>query len=702
MGGREAPGQSACGPDGGPRYFNRELSLLRFQERVLAQATDERTPLLERIKFLAILSSNLSEFYMVRIAGLKQQVRAGVDDLSPDGLTPSEQLTTSLEGARELQCQAREIFRSLRAELAAAGVHLHRHSDLDEAQRSMAGGYFDRTAFPVLTPLAFDPGRPFPHISNLSLNLAVLVRTPGGEDRFARVKIPQSLPRLVEVCAPSGGVSSDGRGHHFVWLEDIVRAHLGTLFPGHEVVEAHCFAVTRDAEFTIQEMEADDLLETIEEGVRRRRFGSVVRVQLEPDMPAYLRDILMHNLQVDPEDVVILEPPLRASDLFELMAIDRPDLKSAPFVPALPDGTDDIRSVDMFALVRERDMMIHRPYESFEPVVRMLWQAAHDPDVLAIKCTLYRVGRNSPVVEALMAAASAGKEVTALVELKARFDEESNIEWARALEREGVHVVYGLLGLKTHSKLLLVVRREGRGIRRYLHVGTGNYNVVTATQYTDFDLLTCRDDMGADASRLFNYLTGYAEESSFRRFLVAPHGIRPGFETLVRREMEHARAGRGGQMILKLNAVVDSKVIELLYEASSAGVEIDLLVRGVCTLRPGVPGMSENIRVTSIVSRFLEHTRVLYFENAGDPACLIGSADLMTRNLDRRVEVLAPVLDPEVVRRLRDEVLHTYMLDDQRALALLPDGRYERRATGRGVDAQERLLARKPVRRRSR
>lgn len=688
-------------------YLNRELSLLRFQERVLEEVEDERNPLLERAKYLAILSSNLSELYMVRIAALKQQVRAGVAEVSADGRTPSEQLTAVREEARALLGRGRVAFRVIRESLAEAGIHLHDYSELDEAQLALADRYFDKTVFPVLTPLAFDPGRPFPHISTGSLNLAVLVRTKAGEDRFARVKVPKSIPRFVEVCPPGGvGPECDSlaREHHLVWLEQLVTAHLGTLFPGLEVVEAHPFAITRDAEYTIQEMEADDLLESIEEGVRRRRFGSVVRVTMTTSMPEFLRHILTENLQVSPEDVVTIEAPLRASDLFELTRLDRPDLKYPPFVPSLPAGIDDLRGTDMFALVRERDMLLHRPYESFEPVVRLLWQSSRDPDVLAIKATLYRVGRNSPVVEALKEAAANGKEVTALVELKARFDEESNIEWARALEAEGVHVVYGLLGLKTHSKLLLIVRKEGKRIRRYLHIGTGNYNVVTATQYTDLDLLTCNDEMAADASRLFNFLTGYAEESRYRQFLVAPAGLRTGFEALVRREIEHAKAGRGGSMVLKLNSLVDRRIVKLLYEASQAGVECDLLIRGMCVLRPGVPGVSERIRVTSIVGRFLEHTRIFYFENAGEPACLIGSADLMGRNLDRRVEILAPVRDPALVARLRDEVLNTYMADTVKCRTMRPDGTYDRRhVTGpRAVDAQERLLEGRPVRRRKR
>jgi polyphosphate kinase len=686
-------------------YVNRELSLLAFQARVLDEAADPGNPLLERVKFLAIFSSNMGEFYMVRVAGLKQQVQAGVRGVSADGLTPAEQLRLVREESLRLLGEARVLYRSLRAELADAGVHLLDYEDLDDEQRAVADEYFESTVFPVLTPLAFDPARPFPHISNLSLNLAVLVRTHEGEERFARVKMPRSLPRMVPVCPPAGAgdecatVDADSaeRSYHFVWLEQLVIRHLDKIFPGLDIVEAHPFRVTRDAEVTIQEMEADDLLETIEEGVRRRRFGQVVRVTVTPSLPEFVRSILVENLSLADEDMVVLDPPIGASDLMELMSIDRPDLKDLPFVPALPPAFDDVEDPDLFAAIRERDILMHRPYESFEPFVTLLRQAAADPDVLAIKMTLYRVGRDSPVVEALLEAAENGKEVAALVELKARFDEESNIGWARRLEAEGVHVIYGVLGLKTHSKVALIVRREAGRIRRYLHVGTGNYNVKTASQYTDLDLMTCREPMGQDASELFNLLTGYAEEHEYDRFLVAPTTMRIGIEELVHREMEHAREGRGGRMILKINSLVDRKITRLLYEASQAGVDIDLIVRGICMLRPGVPGVSENIRVRSVVGRFLEHSRIYYFDNAGEPTCLIGSADLMGRNLDRRVEVLAPVEDRQLVARLRDEILGGYLADSVKARRMLSDGSYERIQAQPGeepLEAQEALIAR--------
>jgi polyphosphate kinase len=681
-------------------YVNQELALLGFQERVLEEAEDPRNPLLERAKFLAIFSSNLSEFYMVRVAGLKQQIRAGVSKVSPDGLTPAETLAAVRTEAEGLMERGRIGYIRLRDELAENGIHLLDYADLDEPQREMADDYFESSVFPVLTPLAFDPGRPFPHISNLSLNLAVLVRTQEGEERFARVKIPKALPRLVPICPPMGAgaacESSGSREHHFVWLEQLVAAHMDTLFPGLKVLENHAFRVVRDAEMAIQELEADDLLETIEEGVRRRRFGSVVRCTVTPDMPRFLRSILIENLEMTAEDLVTVEPPLGMSDLFGLYGLDRPDLKYEPFIPAMPAGIEDLDEVDLFAAIRERDILMHRPYDSFEPVVRLLQQAAHDRHVLAIKMTLYRVGRNSPIVHALLDAAREGKEVTVLVELKARFDEESNIEWAKALEAEGVHVVYGLVGLKTHSKILLIVRREAQRIKRYLHLGTGNYNVWTATQYTDMDLLTCFDGYGADATTLFNFLTGYGTEVEYEHFLVAPKTIRTGLQERIKREIEHARAGRGGRMILKMNALVDRRLARSVYEAAAAGVQIDLIVRSMCMVRPGIPGLTENVRVRSIVGRFLEHTRIYYFENAGDPECLIGSADWMPRNLDRRVEVVAPVRDPGMVERIRDGVLAVYLADDVKARRMLTDGTYQRVFPGpdaEPVNAQEILLA---------
>lgn len=674
-------------------YVNRELSLLEFQRRVLDEARDPVNPLLERAKYLAIFSSNVSEFYMVRVAGLKQQIAAGVGGVSDDGMTAAEQLAAVRTVATGMMAEARVAYHNLKTELADAGITLLDYADLTEAQRTTADAYFASDVFPVLTPLAFDPGRPFPHISTGSMNIAIVVTGADGEERFARVKVPKAIPRLVTVDPPGGPPQ---REHAFVWLEQLVMAHIDTLFPGLTVTSAHPFRITRDAEMVIQELEADDLLETIEQGVRQRRFGSVVRMTVEPTMPPAIRDILVENLKMDPADVVTLEPPLGMSELFALAAIDRPDLKYPPFVPALTVPLGVGEETDIFSAIREHDILLHHPYESFEPVVAFVHQAAHDPDVLAIKMTLYRVGRDSPIVEALMDAALSGKEVACLVELKARFDEESNIEWARALESVGVHVVYGLVGLKTHSKVALVVRREGDSIRRYVHIGTGNYNAVTATLYTDLGLLTCEEKTGADASALFNLITGYAATSNYRRFLVAPVDLRTGLEQLIRREIEHAEAGRPARMVFKMNSLVDRRMIATLYEASRAGVSIELLVRGVCCLRPGVPGVSDNIRVTSVVGRFLEHSRIYWFGNAGEPAVYIGSADLMPRNLDRRIEVLAPVRDPRLIARLEGEILRTYLADTGKTRIMRPDGTYERVRPAEGEPAfvaQERLLA---------
>jgi polyphosphate kinase len=683
-------------------YVNRELALLRFQERVLEEAEDRANPLLERARYLAILSSNISEFYMVRVAALLQQIEADVSGLSDDGLTPTEQLKAVRSACRALLVRARESYQTLRSELDAAGIHLRDYADLDDESRAIADDYFATSVFPVLTPLAFDPGRPFPHISNLSMNLAVVVRGPDCENLFARVKIPRTLPRLVPVdhAEKAGRRHRPRRDSSFVWLEQLVAAHADALFPGMEVAAAYTFRITRDAEVAIQELEADDLLQSIEQGVRRRRFGSVVRMTLDRDTPDYIRDILVTNLKMDPEDVVPLQPPLGMSELTALCAIDRPDLKCPAFVPVDRLGLTDGEDRDVFAVIRERDILLHHPYDSFEPVVALLQQAARDPDVLAIKTTLYRVGSDSPIVEALMEAAVRGKEVACLVELKARFDEASNIEWARALEHEGVHVVYGLVGLKTHSKVALIVRREGDGIRRYCHVGTGNYNATTARQYTDLGLLTCDPKIGADASELFNLITGYAPCSRFKRLLVAPAEMRDGLERLIRREIEHAKAGRGGKLVFKMNALVDRRMVRLLYEASQAGVQIDLLVRGICCLRPRVPGVSDTISVTSIVGRFLEHSRIYYFENAGEPTVLIGSADMMPRNLDRRVEVLTPVSSPALIERLRDSVLGTCMKDTVKARRMLRDGSYERVVPPdreRPLDAQAAFLAERPT-----
>ena len=688
-------------PEDAGLFINRELSLLAFFRRVLEQAQDEHHPLLERVKFLSIVGSNLAEFFMVRVAGLKQQIDAGVVELSIDGLTPAQQLTAIRQGALQLMTDARDCLHGLLLQLAAAGIHVLDYAALDDSQKEYVRQYFDEIIFPVLTPLAYDPARPFPHISNMSLNLAIIVRDRHGLDRFARVKVPSTLPRLLPIPAPAGALAKNGsepRDIYLVWLEQVIAEHLPKLFPGMAVIEAHPFRVTRDAEVIIQELEAEDLLDTIERSVRERRFGSVVRVTMDQNMSDLVRDILSENLGLEPNDIYTLRTPLGSSDLIQLYSLDRYDLKDPPFLPAIPAALEEADD-DLFAAIRRQDILLHHPYDSFSPVVEFLETAARDPNVLAIKQTLYRVGRNSPVVEALLEAARNSKQVAVLVELKARFDEESNIEWAKALESEGVHVVYGLLGLKTHSKTALVIRKEGEHIRRYVHLSTGNYNPTTAQVYTDLGLFTCDEALGADVTDLFNYLTGYSAKRDYRKLLVAPINLRAALEALVRREIERQQHGEPGHLIFKMNALVDKPMIRLLYEASQAGVKVDLIVRGMCCLRPDVAGLSENVRVISIVGRFLEHSRIYYFRNGGDEQIYLGSADLMPRNLDRRVEILFPIQDARLIRQLRDQILATYLADNVRARLMQPDGTYKRLApdAGRGalpIDSQAMLLNR--------
>ena len=681
-------------------YINRELSLLDFQFRVLEEAQDDHNPLLERVKFLSIVGSNMDEFFMVRVAGLIDQVAAGILEVGPDGMHPTAQLVAIRRVVKKLLGDAQKCLHDqLLPALAEAGIHILDYAKLDARQLAVADSYFTETVFPVLTPLAFDPGRPFPHISNLSLNLAVLIRDKDGVEHFARVKVPDSLPQFVPLKRPrKKSRKRPPREETFVWLEQVISANLPALFRGMDVIEAHPFHVTRDADIAIKELEAEDLLETIEEGVRQRRFGSVVRLTVTDEMPAHILDILVNNMEIDSSQVYRLRGPLSLSRLMQLYNLDRPDLKDAPFVPATPKPLVTASAEeDIFALIRRQNVLLHHPFESFQPVVDFLKKASKDPNVLAIKMVLYRVGRNAPVVEALLEANEEGKQIAVLVELKARFDEESNIEWARALEREGVHVVYGLLGLKTHCKLLMVVRREAGAIRRYIHLATGNYNVVTAHLYTDIGMLTCDDEFGADATDLFNYLTGYSAKKDYKKLLVSPVNLRDRFESMIRREIALQNKGGKGHLIFKMNALVDPQVIRLLYQASQAGVKIDLLVRGICCLRPGVPGVSDNIRVISVVGRFLEHSRIYYFRNGGDEEIYLGSADLMPRNINRRVEVLFPLEVPDLIRYVRDEILAIYLADTVKGRQMKSDGTYARRtppAGKRSLSSQEWLLKR--------
>lgn len=676
-------------------YLNRELSLLTFQHRVLDEALDPTNPLLERVKFLAIVGSNLEEFFMVRVAGLLAQVEAGTTDPGADGMSPQGQLIAIRREVKKLFTEAHRCWREqLKPALAEQGISVLDYDDLEERQKAVADTYFHETIYPVLTPLAYDPGRPFPHISNLSLNLAITIRDDKGVERFARLKVPSTLPQFVPLAKAGRKTKrKPPKETAVVWLEQVIAANLGELFPGMTVVAAHPFHVTRDADLAIKELEAEDLLETVEEGVRQRRFGSVVRLMVPDAMPDGMLDVLQSNLEVESREVYKIRGPLGISRFMNLYGIDRPDLKYASFVPAMPEGLQPhAEDEDIFSSIRNQDVLLHHPFDSFQPVVDFVRKAAHDPNVLAIKMTLYRVGRNSPIVEALLEAMENDKQVAVLVELKARFDEESNIEWARALEREGVHVVYGLVGLKIHCKCLMVVRREGDTIRRYVHLATGNYNAVTAHLYTDVGLLTANEELAQDATHLFNFLTGYSAKTDYNKLLVAPVNLRGRIEELVRREIQHHKAGRPAHLIFKMNALSDPQMIALLYEASQAGLKVELLVRGICCLRPGVPGISDNIAVTSLVGRFLEHSRIYYFRNGGEEEIYAGSADMMGRNINRRVEVLFPVESPELVRQLR-EILLVYLSDNVKARAMRPDGTYARVTAGtQKLNAQEWLV----------
>ncbi len=671
-------------------YTNRELSWLDFNARVLHEAIDERNPLLERARFLAIFSSNLDEFFQVRVAGLKQQMAAGGAQRTPDGLSPVETLGAIRAKVVPVVSVQSETWAEARRELVGHGIRIVSWSERPERHLELRQRFIDEI-FPVLTPLAVDPGHPFPYISNLSLSLAVTVRNPdSGERGFARIKVPPVLPRLVEV-----GVRT------YMLLEQIIAANLDVLFPGMEILEHHLFRVTRNADLAIEEDEADDLLLAIQEELRRRRFGEVVRLEVERSMPAETRAILERGLQCSPDDVYEVSGTLDLTALFEIADLDVPSLQLPPWNPVTPPRltpADPDEPVDVFAAIRDGDILVHHPYESFARTVqRFVEQAAEDPDVLAIKQTLYRTSGDSPIVTALIRAAERGKQVVVLVELKARFDEEANIGWARALERAGAHVVYGLVGLKTHSKTMLVVRREGRGLRRYVHIGTGNYNTKTARIYVDIGLLSCRSELGADVTDLFNFLTGLSRQRSFRRLLVAPFGLREGIVARIDREIERQATAGDGRIVLKVNAIVDPSIIRALYRASQAGVQVDLIVRGICSLRPGLPGVSETIRVRSIVGRFLEHSRILYFHNGGDEEFTIGSADMMERNLDRRVEAMTPVDEPALRERLR-EALDVMLRDDRRAWELGQDGVWRRVeglvADPPGLDTFETMMAR--------
>jgi polyphosphate kinase len=634
------------------RYLNRELSWLDFNARVLALAADPSLPLLERAKFLAIFASNLDEFYMVRVAGLKRRDEMGLSVRSADGLSPREQLRRINERTQQIADRHAHVFLdSVRPALADEGVVIVTWSELDDDERSRLSTYFHEQVFPVLTPLAVDPAHPFPFVSGLSLNLAITVKHPDdGGQHFARVKVPDNVDRFVELARREG--SSDVV--RFLPMEELIAAFLSVLFPGLEVVEHHAFRITRNADFEVEEDRDEDLLQALERELARRRFGSPVRLEVSDDMTESMLELLLRELDVAPGDVIEVPGLLDLSSLWQIYGVDRPALKDPPFVPATPPAFGERETPkSIFSTLRDGDVLVHHPYDSFSTTVqRFIEQAAADPNVLAIKQTLYRTSGDSPIVDALIDAAEAGKQVVALVEIKARFDEQANIKWARALEQAGVHVVYGLIGLKTHCKTCLVVRREGSTIRRYCHIGTGNYNPKTARLYEDVGLLTAAPDIGADLTDLFNSLTGYSRKVSYRNLLVAPYGVRRGIIERIEREIAATRDGAGGCIRLKANALVDEQVIDALYRASQAGVRVEVVVRGICALKPDAAGYSDNIVVRSILGRFLEHSRIIHFRAIDE--FWIGSADMMHRNLDRRVEVMAQVKDPRLTSQLND------------------------------------------------
>ncbi len=660
-------------------YINREISWLSFNERVLAQAQDPSHPLLERVKFLAISGTNLDEFFMVRVATILKKFRAGIEDVSIDGQTTEQQLATIRSRAlAQVDDQTACWSLSLRPLLAAEGIHFIEPGDYTPAVDAWLAQYFKDHIFPVLTPLAFDPGHPFPYISNLSMNLAVRVRH-SGRTKFARVKVPGMLPRFIALpdhLSPHGGTAH-------VFLEDVIRRNIQELFPGTQVEGAHLFRVIRDTDMVIQEDEADDLLETVDRGLKQLRHGAPSLLQVEADMPKRVLTILIENFEVEEDVVVRTADRLGYGDWHALYKLHRPALKYPAFTPRVLWGPDDVDKV--FDQIADQDFLIHHPFDSFTSIETYLRAAVEDPHVIAIKITLYRIGANSPLVDLLIEAAERGKQVAVLVELKARFDERNNIAWATRLEAAGIHVVYGLMNLKVHCKLCLVVRQEADGIHRYAHIATGNYNRNTSQVYTDLGLFTADEAVLDDVTEVFNSLTGYSNRRSYHALLVAPVGLRQGLRALVEREIEHAKAGRPARMIVKNNAVADPGIIKILYRASQAGVTIDMIVRGVCCLRPGIPGISDRITVRSIVGQFLEHSRIYYFDNGGAPEVFIGSADLMERNLDRRVEVLCPIIDPAMREMVRDAVLEVLLSDTDRAWLLRTDGVYQRAAAPEGA-----------------
>jgi polyphosphate kinase len=676
-------------------YISRELTWLEFNSRVLHEAMDERTPLLERLKFMGIFSSNLDEFFMVRIAAIKEQIEAKVTKRTPDGRTPTEQLTIARDRVQQLVTKQHHHFETvLRPATIAQGIYLLDYFDLNQEQCNYLQTYFEEQIFPVLTPLAVDPGHPFPYISNLSLNLAVVIKHPDtGEELFARVKVPKVLPRFIvlptdlQVIDSANPIQSRPEGSQ-IWtgipLEQLIAHNLECLFPGMNIQDCYTFRVTRNADISVEEDDADDLLLAIEDGLRKRRKGgSPVRVEVDSAMPSQIRQMLQEELEVGAADLYEVTGMLGLGDVISFLSLPVAQLKDPPWNAVIPASLRRLKTTEdgsnFFNLIAKQDILVHHPYQSFaDTVERFISCAATDSKVLAIKMTLYRTTGDSNILKALINAAENGKQVSVLIELKARFDEQNNINLARMLEQSGVHVVYGLAGLKTHTKVVLVVRREDDKIRRYVHIGTGNYNAKTSKLYTDVGLFSCRPELGADLTDLFNYLTGYSLQRSYRKLIVSPVNSRESFEKLIQQEIDHCKAGKTGRIVAKMNALVDPNTIANLYRASQAGVSIDLIIRGMCCLRPGVPGVSENIRVISIIGRFLEHSRIYYFHNSGDTKIFIGSADWMTRNLDRRVEVITPIEDPEISNDLQ-EILGIMLADNRQAWDMQPDGTYIQR-----------------------
>ncbi len=656
-------------------YVNRELSWFCFNQRVLEEALNpDAHPLLERVKFISIFSSNLDEYFMIRVAGIEDQYEAGIQDRTIDGHTPYEQLSKIRTMVQQQLRQRNECFyHDLIPALQREKIEFHKVAELSATQQRALSHYFRKEIFPVLTPLAFDTGHPFPFMSNLSLNLAIELEDEESKAlKFARVKVPSILPRLLRLNNIRGFHDDDGI-IRFIWIEDLIESNLAHLFPKMRIIQSHLFRLIRDADIEIEEDEAGDLLKTIEQGLRSSRYGKVVRLDISSEMPLSVRKLLIKNLGIAERNVYEIDGTLGLGCLIDLLKIERPELKDEPFIPY--NRFEEETAAHIFSMIKAKDILLYHPYDSFQPVVDFLNQAALDPDVLSIKQTLYRVGSNSPIVEALMKAAEEGKQVAVLVELKARFDEENNIVWARALEDVGVHVVYGLPRLKTHAKLTLIVRREQHKLKRYLHLGTGNYNPVTGKIYTDYSLFTTNEQLANDVAELFNALTGYSKHTGYRKLLVSPINTRKRIIEMIEREAEWSRKEKSGRIIMKMNALVDAQTIRALYSASAAGVRIDLIVRGICCLKPGIAGVSENIRVISIIGRFLEHSRAYYFHNGGKEELFLGSADIMPRNLDDRVEALFPVFDKALIKSVTSD-LDLILRDNVKSWEMNSDGNY--------------------------